>query len=124
MREHVYEARDVLTARGRGGGRDGSRKDAGSGVTLPATDLKQSAAREGARIGPLAGVRVMMLLEQVDPEFGPYVGPAIVPKLTRTPGAVRWSATWDEGSHNDEVYRGLLGLSDDELTELRDEGVL
>ena len=65
-----------------------------------------------------------MLLEQVDPEFGPYVGPGIVPKLTRTPGAVRWSATWEEGSHNREVYGGLLGLTDDELAELREEGVL
>ncbi len=65
-----------------------------------------------------------MLLEQLDPEFGPYVGPGIVPKLTRTPGAVRWSATWDEGSHNQDVYGGLLGLTDDELAELRQEGVL
>jgi crotonobetainyl-CoA:carnitine CoA-transferase CaiB-like acyl-CoA transferase len=65
-----------------------------------------------------------MLLEHVDPEFGPYIGPGIVPKLTRTPGAVRWSATWDEGSHNQEVYGGLLGLTDDELAELREEGVL
>ena len=65
-----------------------------------------------------------MLLEHVDPDFGPYIGPGIVPKLTRTPGAVRWSATWEEGSHNTEVYGGLLGLSDDALTELREEGVL
>ena len=65
-----------------------------------------------------------MLLEHVDPEFGSYIGPGIVPKLTRTPGAVRWSATWDEGSHNQEVYGGLLGLTDDELAELREEGVL
>ena len=65
-----------------------------------------------------------MLVEHVDPEFGPYIGPGIVPKLTRTPGAVRWSATWDEGSHNQEVYGGLLGLTDDELAELREEGVL
>ena len=65
-----------------------------------------------------------MLLEHVDPEFGPYIGPGIVPKLTRTPGAVRWSATWEEGSHNQEVYGGLLGLTDDELAELREEGVL
>jgi formyl-CoA transferase len=65
-----------------------------------------------------------MLLEHVDPEFGPYIGPGIVPKLTRTPGAVRWSATWDEGSHNQDVYGGLLGLTDDELAELREEGVL
>jgi crotonobetainyl-CoA:carnitine CoA-transferase CaiB-like acyl-CoA transferase len=65
-----------------------------------------------------------MLLRHEDPEFGEYIGPGIVPKLSRTPGAVRWSATWEEGSHNDEVYGGLLGLSDDELAALRAEGVV
>ena len=65
-----------------------------------------------------------MLIEHVDPELGPYIGPGIVPKLTRTPGAVRWSAPWEEGSHNDEVYRGLLGLTGDELAALREEGVI
>ena len=65
-----------------------------------------------------------MLLKHVDPEFGEYVGPGIVPKLSETPGAVRWSATWDEGSHNKEVYGGLLGLSDDEIAELKAWGIL
>ncbi len=65
-----------------------------------------------------------MLLRHVDPEFGEYIGPGIVPKLSRTPGAVRWSATWDEGSHNEEIYGDLLGLDDDELVTLREEGVL
>jgi formyl-CoA transferase len=65
-----------------------------------------------------------MLLEHEDPEFGRYIGPGIVPKLTATPGAVRWSATWEEGSHNAEVYGGLLGLSDDEIAALREEGVV
>ena len=41
-----------------------------------------------------------------------------------TPGAVRWSATWEPGSHNDEVYGELLGLSEDELATLRTEGVM
>ena len=65
-----------------------------------------------------------MLLEHEDPEFGTYIGPGITPKFSETPGAVRWSATWEEGSHNREVYGGLLGLTDDELAELREEGVV
>jgi len=65
-----------------------------------------------------------MLLEHVDPDFGAYVGPGILPKLSETPGAVRWSAPWQEGSHNREVYGGLLGLSDDELSTLEREEVI
>jgi len=65
-----------------------------------------------------------MLLKHEDPEFGEYTGPGIVPKFSETPCEVRWSATWDEGSHNRDVYGGLLGLSDAELDELRAEGVL
>jgi formyl-CoA transferase len=65
-----------------------------------------------------------MLVTHEDPEFGEYVGPGIVPKFSETPGRVRWSAPWEEGSHNREVYGGLLGLSDDELAELKEQGVL
>ncbi len=65
-----------------------------------------------------------MLLEHHDPEFGEYIGPGVVPKLSATPGGVRWSATWQEGSHNDEIYGRLLGLSDAERRELQREGVL
>lgn len=65
-----------------------------------------------------------MLVEHVDPEFGPYIGPGIVPKFSATPGEVRWSGTWEEGSHNDEIYRGLLGLGDAELADLREAGIV
>ena len=65
-----------------------------------------------------------MLVPHHDPEFGEYIGPGIVPKLSETPGEVRWSATWEEGSHNDEIYGELLGLSDEDRTQLREEGVL
>jgi formyl-CoA transferase len=65
-----------------------------------------------------------MLLKHEDPEFGEYLGPGIVPKFSETPGAVRWSATWEEGSHNRDVYGGLLGLSDDELEHLKQEGIV
>jgi formyl-CoA transferase len=65
-----------------------------------------------------------MLLEHHDPEFGDYIGPGVVPKLSATPGGVRWSATWEEGAHNDEIYGELLGLSDAERRSLQEEGVL
>jgi formyl-CoA transferase len=65
-----------------------------------------------------------MLLEQIDPEFGEFIAPGIVPKFSGTPCDVRWSATWAEGSHNRDVYGGLLGLSDEDLAELKEEGVL
>lgn len=65
-----------------------------------------------------------MLVKHSDPEFGEYIGPGIVPKFSETPGAVRWSGAWGEGSHNPDVYGGLLGLSESELAELESEGVL
>ena len=65
-----------------------------------------------------------MLLEHEDPEFGTYIGPGLVPKFSETPSAVRWSAPWQEGSHNADVYCGLLGLTRDDLAALREHGVI
>jgi formyl-CoA transferase len=65
-----------------------------------------------------------MLLEHDDPEFGRYIGPGLVPKFSETPSALRWSATWEEGSHNDDVYCGLLGLSRSDLADLKAENVI
>ena len=65
-----------------------------------------------------------MLLEHDDPEFGKYLGPGLVPKFSETPSALRWSATWQEGSHNEDVYCGLLGLSREDLADLGAEGVI
>jgi succinyl-CoA---D-citramalate CoA-transferase len=65
-----------------------------------------------------------MLVEHDDPDFGTYLGPGIVPKFSRTPGEVRWSAPWEEGSHNQEIYCDLLGLSESELEDLREAGVV
>lgn len=65
-----------------------------------------------------------MLLPHDDPEFGAYIGPGVVPKLSHTPGSVRWSATWDVGSHNQEVYGDLLRLADAEIDDLTEQGVL
>jgi len=65
-----------------------------------------------------------MLLTHDDPELGPYVAPGVVPRFSDTPGQVRWPATWEQGSHNREVYGDLLGLSSDEIGELEREGTV
>lgn len=66
-----------------------------------------------------------MLVEHYDQAIGADVlGPGVVPKLTGTPGSVRWAGPPRPGSHNAEVYRGLLGLSDSQLHELSATGVI
>jgi formyl-CoA transferase len=47
------------------------------------------------------------------------IGPGVVPKLDRTPGAVKWAGPPELGSHNTEVFGELLGLTEDELRELQ-----
>lgn len=45
----------------------------------------------------------------------------VFPKLSETPGEVRWAGP-ELGQHNDEVYKGLLGMSDEDMAALKDSG--
>lgn len=55
--------------------------------------------------------------------IGPVKMPGLVPKLSATPGEVEFYGG-PLGAHNEEVYRGLLGLSSVEYERLAEEGVL
>lgn len=57
------------------------------------------------------------------PEFGEVPMQNVVPKLSETPGRLRWPGP-ALGEHNDEVLRGLLGLEDGELVALAADGVV
>lgn len=63
-------------------------------------------------------------VQHFDPELGEFLGPGIVPRLSRTPGSVRWSGRWRHGADNDEIFGGLLGLSRDERESLRENRVI
>jgi crotonobetainyl-CoA:carnitine CoA-transferase CaiB-like acyl-CoA transferase len=65
-----------------------------------------------------------MLLDAEDQEIGRYKTPGIVPKLSASPGRLRWSGRWEPGADNEQVFGELLGLSPAELDDLRDEGVV
>ncbi|ETB44431.1 CoA transferase [Mycobacterium avium subsp. hominissuis 10-5606] len=66
-----------------------------------------------------------MLVEHYDERLRRNVlGPGIVPVLSESPGRVRNAGPARPGQHNDEVYRGLLGKTAEELEELRAQEVL
>lgn len=65
-----------------------------------------------------------MIIPMEDPEFGPFAAPGIVPKLSETPGTARWAGPPTLGSHNEEIYGGLLGLTEAEMAELKERGVI
>ena len=49
--------------------------------------------------------------------------PTVIPKLSKTPGRTEWIGP-DLGAHNDEIYRGLLGFTEEELTKLKEEEII
>ena len=58
-----------------------------------------------------------------DPTIGPVRMQGVYPRLSATPGSVERGAP-KLGEHNEEVYRGLLGLSSEELEQLIANGVV
>lgn len=63
------------------------------------------------------------LFEEVQLEDRTLKVPAILPKLEHTPGRTH-SAGPKVGEHTDEVLRDLLGLSNEQIAELRQAGVV
>jgi formyl-CoA transferase len=57
------------------------------------------------------------------PLLGEFPMQNVAPRLSDTPGAVR-SLGPQLGEHNDEIYRGLLGLGDNDLDRLRAAAVI
>jgi len=58
-----------------------------------------------------------------DPRVGEIAMPNVCPRLSDTPGSINWLGP-ALGEHNDEIYKGLLGMSEREICALREEGVI
>ncbi len=64
-----------------------------------------------------------MILDVPHPVFGSIAMPGVVPKLSDTPGEVKWPAP-PLGADTDDVLRRLADVDDDELARLRAAGVI
>jgi crotonobetainyl-CoA:carnitine CoA-transferase CaiB-like acyl-CoA transferase len=62
-------------------------------------------------------------IKMVESRAGAIAVPDVVPRLSKTPGEVRWLGE-ELGAQNNEVFRDLLKLSDAEMNELRSAGVI
>ncbi|MEU5552522.1 CoA transferase [Micromonospora sp. NPDC047793] len=57
------------------------------------------------------------------PEFGEFPMQNVVPRLSRTPGRVKWTGP-RLGEHTDQVLTDIVGLAKAEINELRASGVI
>ena len=97
-----------------------------------ADELLQKLERARVPAGPIYNVEEMMndahfqqrkLFETVEIDGEPLKIPAILPRLSRTPGSTRWPGV-ELGRDNREVLGDLLGLGESELDELRTSKVI
>jgi crotonobetainyl-CoA:carnitine CoA-transferase CaiB-like acyl-CoA transferase len=96
-------------------------------------DVLRELSEAGVAVAPVYSNRQIMedphfraresITRITDEDFGAVAVPGVVPRLSATPGAAR-TAGPAPGAHNDEVYRGWLGLGDAEMAALRQQGVI
>ena len=83
-------------------------------------------------VGPIYNVADMLadphfnsrgLFEEVSIDGVPLKIPAMMPKLSATPGATRWPGP-ALGSHNAEILGDMLGLSEQQISHLGEQKVI
>ena len=62
-------------------------------------------------------------IRMTESRAGAIAVPDVVPRLSSTPGEIRWLGE-GIGAQNEEIFRGLLGLMDEDIRQMRDEGVI
>jgi formyl-CoA transferase len=63
------------------------------------------------------------VIEVDHPDFGRIPMQNVAPRLSGTPGEVKWAGP-ALGASNEEIYQGLLGLSADEVSDLKARGIV
>ncbi|PHQ66817.1 MAG: formyl-CoA transferase [Robiginitomaculum sp.] len=63
------------------------------------------------------------IIKVAHPQFKNLQMQNVAPKFSKTPGKVRWTGP-ELGQHNDEIYNGLLGISEEQVQKLKDDKII
>ncbi|MBP5212338.1 MAG: CoA transferase, partial [Pyramidobacter sp.] len=63
------------------------------------------------------------IIEVESPKFGKFKMQNVVPKMSGTPGEVRWLGA-DLGAFNNEVLHDMLGYSNEEIEQFKANGTI
>lgn len=101
-------------------------------LAQPAKTVIELLEENRVPVGPIYNVEDMLadehfqargLFEEVEINGKPLKIPAIMPKLTNTPGGTEWAGP-KLGQHTDEVLQQVLGCSAEELSELSAQDII
>ena len=65
-----------------------------------------------------------MIQRYQDDDLGDIAVPGFVPVLSETKSEIAWLGSSEVGAHNEEIYCGLLGMTQTELQELKNDGII
>jgi crotonobetainyl-CoA:carnitine CoA-transferase CaiB-like acyl-CoA transferase len=101
--------------------------------SLPRDELLQRLDAFGVPVSPILSIRDIFehphyqarqnIIEVKHPRLGTIKVPGFVPKFEKTPGSIRTIAP-DLGQHNEEILLDFLGLSPDEVQDLKKKNVI
>ena len=103
-------------------------------ATLTVHDLHARLDEHGVVVGPIYSIadiaedpqfqaRGMIRRMEAD-DIGDLAVPGVAPRLTVTAGDVAWLGGWQPGSHNQEVYGGILNMDAEALAALEEDGII
>ncbi len=101
-------------------------------ASIPSTQVMQELEDNKVPVGPIYNVEDLIndphfqargLFEQVEIDGKPLSIPAIMPKLSDTPGRTDWPGG-EIGSHSDEILDDILKIDPSEKQALKAKGVI
>lgn len=100
---------------------------------LTANELVAKMEQHGVPVGKIYRAPEMLedphfaareaIVRLIHPEFGELAMQNVFPKLSLTPGSVRWLGP-TLGQHNEEILGGLLGMTEQDLKTLQEAGTI